>query len=135
MADIQRGMFLPHPGENPTASSDIGTTVLHMLRRALNDFRKVAGVSTGLPSSVMRLSAIIRSISRRLATPARASSLAIRSPSGRSSDFLGLVGISRPYQNLTPAKAAIASEGASVGRSQGLLHDCIEARDAAFERA
>ena len=35
MADIQRGMFLPHPGENPTASSDIGTTVLHMLRRAL----------------------------------------------------------------------------------------------------
>ena len=42
----------------------------------------VAGVSSTVPSSATRPSAIIRSISRREATPARASSLAMRSPFG-----------------------------------------------------
>src|SRR4051812_15161453 len=42
---------------------------------------KVAGVSTGLPPIATRPSAIIRSISRREAMPARASNLAMRWPS------------------------------------------------------
>src|SRR4051812_33427823 len=49
----------------------------------------VAGVSTGLPPMATRPSAIIRSISRREAMPARARSLAIRWPSRGASDFGG----------------------------------------------
>ena len=44
----------------------------------------IAAVSSFAPFSATRPSAIIRSTSRRLATPARARSLAMRSPSGRS---------------------------------------------------
>jgi CheY-like chemotaxis protein len=46
-----------------------------------SEVSRVAGVSTGLPSIAIRRSVIIRSTSRREATPARASSLAMRWPS------------------------------------------------------